>query len=69
MKRKLLAIGRRIRRIRKHKKITLPALARSAGISKGNMSKIENYGANMTLATLFAIGDALEMDYSVLIFG
>lgn len=50
---------RAIRRERKSQKITLPALARSAGISRGLLSGIENNRPNISLDTLEKIAKAL----------
>jgi transcriptional regulator with XRE-family HTH domain len=54
-------LGERIRTLRTEKNITLPALAESAGLSKGLLSKLENNeDSNPSLATLYKITEALD---------
>ncbi|MEW6306072.1 MAG: helix-turn-helix transcriptional regulator [Verrucomicrobiota bacterium] len=61
------SIGERIRRIRRGKNLSLDALAKSAGISKGNLSKIESIAGNPTLETLLKIARALGVSAADLI--
>lgn len=39
--------------------LTLPKLADKAGISKGNLSKIENHASNLSVDTLLKLAKAL----------
>ncbi|MEV4749810.1 XRE family transcriptional regulator [Streptosporangium sp. NPDC049248] len=48
-------IGRRIRRLREERGISLSALARDAGVGKATLSGLENGTRNPTLETLWAI--------------
>ncbi|WP_030924115.1 helix-turn-helix domain-containing protein [Streptosporangium amethystogenes] len=48
-------IGRRIRRLREERGISLSALARGAGVGKATLSGLENGTRNPTLETLWAI--------------
>lgn len=50
-----LDIGRRIRRLREERGISLSALARGAGVGKATLSGLENGTRNPTLETLWAI--------------
>lgn len=55
-------LGAKIRALRTNKKITLPALAERAGISKGLLSKIETDGtSNPSVSTLYKIAEGLEL--------
>lgn len=54
--------GERIRTLRTEKKMSLPALAERAGLSKGLISKLENNDdSNPSLATLYKIAEALDV--------
>lgn len=60
-----LKIGKNLRQIRKSWGWTLPELMRRSGVSKGNLSKIENDPkANVTIGTLVALANALEVEIS-----
>ncbi|WP_433371014.1 helix-turn-helix domain-containing protein [Streptosporangium sp. CA-115845] len=48
-------IGRRVRRLREERGISLSALARGAGVGKATLSGLENGIRNPTLETLWAI--------------
>lgn len=39
--------------------MALPETAKDAGISKGNLSKIENHACNIGLETLYRLADAM----------
>jgi XRE family transcriptional regulator, regulator of sulfur utilization len=47
-------LGARLREIRKGQGLSLPALAKLSGVSKGNLSRIE-HGGNVTVATLYRL--------------
>ncbi len=63
----LVAVGRRISRLRKERGITLSELAKIAGISKSTLSAIESGDANPTISTLWAIADALNVPFGELL--
>ncbi len=54
-----VAIGSRIKQIRKEKGITQAALAQSVGVSNSHMSHIESAQSNASLKTITKIADAL----------
>ena len=61
-------IGGTIKTLRQEKNITLPALAESAGLSKGLLSQIENSAdANPSLSTLYKIAEALDEPLSAIL--
>ena len=55
----LRSVGLLIRKRRKLANLTLPELAAKAGISQGNLSKIENKPCNIGLDTLYKLSGAL----------
>ena len=57
----LLNLGSHITNLRKIRGISLEKLAYECGISKGNLSDIENGKKNPTFLTLLAISDGLEI--------
>ncbi|HRS86149.1 MAG TPA: XRE family transcriptional regulator [Syntrophales bacterium] len=60
-------IGRRIRSIRTEKKITLEALARETGFTKGYLSKVEKSPKSPPVSTLGIIARALGVTISALL--
>jgi transcriptional regulator with XRE-family HTH domain len=58
---KLKTFGTHLRKIRDKKGWSQEELAHQAGISYNSLNLIENGKLNTTLATLHAIGDALDM--------
>lgn len=56
-----VAIGRQVREFRNKMDVTVVELARSAGLSAGMLSKIENGIASPSLATLRALARALQV--------
>lgn len=54
-------VGKRIKDARKRRNISLPKLAKMAGICKGNLSRIENKPCNIGLETLCRIAKALDV--------
>lgn len=58
---KLLAIGQRIRSIRKNSKLTQGDLARIADMKASNISEIENGKTQMQLMTFIKIIEALQV--------
>lgn len=63
----LRPVGGRIRDERGRRGTTVEALARAAGISKGLLSKIENFRAVPSLPVLAAIARALDLDLAALV--
>ncbi len=59
-------LGLKITRLRKSRGITLEKLAYEMGISKGNLSDIENGKKDARFSTLKAIADGLELSISQL---
>jgi transcriptional regulator with XRE-family HTH domain len=56
----LREVGSTIREARRHSGMSLRDLAEVTGLSKGNLSKIEN-GGNVTIATLYRICRMLDL--------
>lgn len=63
------SIGQAIRRIRKHKKISLQALSSASGVAIGMLSQIERDLGNPSLKTLMRIQQALDVPLSALFDG
>lgn len=63
----LALLGKRIAKLRSEKNITLEKLAYEVGISKGNLSDIENGRKNPTYLTLQKIADGLDLSLSQLV--
>lgn len=62
-------IGPFIQQLRKRMGLTLDALANHSGVSRSMLSQIERGQANPTLATVWALASALDIDVSELIGG
>lgn len=60
-------VGAQIKAVRLKRGLTLPLLAINAGISKGNLSKIEAHGSNLSVDTLFRLADALKINPCLLL--
>jgi transcriptional regulator with XRE-family HTH domain len=58
----LKALGRRIREIRKKKRLIQLDMEVSCGISRTDISKIENGLKNIEFITLVKLAEALEVD-------
>jgi len=54
-------VGRRIRRLRKDRRLTLPDLATSAGIQPADLARLEKGEYRASLDVLFRILGALEV--------
>ena len=63
----MVAVGRRISRLRRERGITLSGLAEIAGISKSTLFAIESGESNPTISTLWAIADALNVPFGELL--
>jgi transcriptional regulator with XRE-family HTH domain len=61
-----VAIGREVRRFREKLGITISELAKSAGMSAGMLSKIENGATSPSLSSLQALGHALQVPVTAL---
>jgi transcriptional regulator with XRE-family HTH domain len=64
-----IAIGQRLRNLRRKKAITLDKLAKKTGLSKGLLSKIENGKVSSPVSTLAQIAEALKVKLSYLVDG
>ena len=56
-----LRVGRRIRRLRESRGLSLSALAARAGVGKGLLSELESGRRNPTLASLYALAGPLRV--------
>jgi transcriptional regulator with XRE-family HTH domain len=65
----LFNIGRNIRQARRKRELTLSAIARHTGLSKGLLSKIENFRTLPSLPALSAIARSLDMKLENLVKG
>jgi transcriptional regulator with XRE-family HTH domain len=63
------AIGREVKRHREKMGLTISELAKSAELSAGMLSKIENGATSPSLATLQALGKALQIPVTALFKG
>ena len=61
------AVGVRIREARRSHGLSVGALAAAAGIGKGSLSELENGTRNPTLATLYALANALGAPLATLL--
>lgn len=64
-----LAIGKQVKAHRLEMGLTIPELARNAGLSQGMLSKIENGHISPSLATLRALSRALNVPITALFRG
>lgn len=62
-------IGKRIRKIRADKKWTQATLAEMSGVEPSNISHIERAATKLSLPTLIAIANALEVSLDELVYG
>ena len=62
-----LDIGGRLRTVRKRAGLSLDALSRTSGVSKAMLSQIEKSKANPTVAVLYKVAGALNLELSALI--
>jgi transcriptional regulator with XRE-family HTH domain len=62
-------IGPFLQHFRKRNGITLDVLAKSSGVSKSMLSQIERGQTNPTIATVWALANAMKVDVSELIGG
>jgi len=60
-------IGPFIQKFRKHRSMTLASLAKLSGVSSSMLSQIERGQTNPTLATVWALAEALKVEVSELI--
>lgn len=60
------ALGPRLQQLRKGRGLTLDMLARTSGVSRSMLSQIERGQANPTVATVWALAEALHIDVSEL---
>ncbi|WP_175479465.1 helix-turn-helix domain-containing protein [Geodermatophilus siccatus] len=55
------ALGERVRQARQHAEVTQEALSHASGVGAEHIQRIERGAANPTVATIYAIGDALQV--------
>lgn len=60
-------LGQRVQRERKRAGLTLDALARASGVSKGTLSQIEQNKANPSIMVLYRVAMALSVPVSALV--
>jgi XRE family transcriptional regulator, regulator of sulfur utilization len=61
------ALGPRLQILRKGRNLSLDALARLSGVSRSMLSQIERGQANPTVATVWALSEALHIEISELL--
>jgi len=59
---KLIQFGQLIKEVRKNKGLTQGELGEQIGVTKSQISKLENGNSNMTIGTIFRIFDAMNSD-------
>ena len=64
-----VAIGNRIREIRKKANLTQASLSEMAGIEPSNLSHIERAATKVSLPTLINIANSLEVSLDELVYG
>lgn len=62
-------VGRRIRKLREQKKLTLDQLSAKTGISKGFLSDAENGNRNISSQNMLKVANALEASLEYLLRG
>ncbi|WP_417840164.1 helix-turn-helix domain-containing protein [Tritonibacter scottomollicae] len=62
-------VGERCRALRREQKLTLAALARVVGLSKGHLSRFERGEKTLSLAALLRIAEALDVSVGTLCDG
>ena len=67
IEKELARLGKRIRKLRLAKKMTLAQLAAECDFEKANMARIEKGGTNPTYKTLYKISKALSVTISELV--
>ena len=60
-------VGRRLRRLREERQLSLSALARRSGVGKATLSELEGGQRNPTLETLYALTTALGVPLSTVL--
>lgn len=59
---KLIQFGQLIKEVRKEKDLTQDKLGELIGVSKSQISKLENGTSNMTIGTIFKIFEAMNSE-------
>jgi len=59
---KLIQFGQLIKEVRKEKGLTQNQLGESIGVTKSQISKLENGTSNMTIGTIFRIFEAMKSE-------
>ncbi len=63
------AVGENLRKERRRQQLSLDALAAASGVSKAMLSQIESGKVNPTIATMWKISHALQVEFETLIKG
>lgn len=63
------AIGQNVKKQRTELKMSMDKLAKKSGVSKAMLSQIESDKVNPTIATMWKIAHALEVDFNLLLKG
>ncbi len=64
---KITLLGQRISKLRRRKGLTVEKLAYESGVSKGNLSDLENGKVNPRFTTLLLLSEGLEVSLSALV--
>lgn len=59
---KLIQFGQLIKQVRKEKGLTQDQLGKLIGVTKSQISKLENGTSNMTIGTIFKIFEAMKSE-------
>lgn len=59
---KLIQFGQLIKEVRKEKRLTQDQLGELIGVTKSQISKLENGTSNMTIGTIFRIFEAMKSE-------
>ncbi len=59
---KLIQFGQMIKEVRREKKLTQDQLGELIGVTKSQISKLENGTSNMTIGTIFKVFEAMNSE-------
>ncbi len=59
---KLIQFGQVIKEVRREKKLTQDQLGKLIGVTKSQISKLENGTSNMTIGTIFKVFEAMNSE-------
>jgi predicted transcriptional regulator len=58
----LIEIGKRMRKIRKEKQVSIKEMHRITGIAESHITRTERWGVDMKILTMKQIADVLKVD-------